>query len=119
MKAFIDDHRDVYEVDPICKVLPIAPSIYDAHRVRQRDSQRQPARTQRRIQIQRVWDKNFQVYGVRTVWHPLRREGMTVARCTVARLMWQVGLQGVVRGKVIRTTVSDKATPCPLVRVNR
>ena len=66
-----------------------------------------------------MWDENFQVYGVRKVWRQLRREGIEVARCTVARLMRAMGLQGIVRGKTVRTTVSDKAAPCPLDRVNR
>jgi putative transposase len=66
-----------------------------------------------------VFDGNFQVYGVRKVWRQLKREGEDVARCTVARLMREMGLQGAVRGKRLRTTVSNKAAPCPLDRVNR
>jgi putative transposase len=69
--------------------------------------------------IQRVFDENFQVYGYRKVWRQLKREGFDVARCTVARLMKVKGLAGVIRGKRIRTTVSDKAAPCPLDHVNR
>ena len=69
--------------------------------------------------IRRVWDENFQVYGVRKVWRQLGREGIAVARCTVARLMREMGLQGVVRGQPVRTTVSDKAAPCPRDKVNR
>ena len=123
MKAFIDEHRAVYGVEPICKVLPIAPSTYYLHAARQTDPGRRSARSLRdeRLgeQIQRVWNDNFQVYGVRKVWRQLRREGVNVARCTVERLMRLKGLQGVVRGKPIKTTVSDPATPCPLDRVHR
>ena len=72
-----------------------------------------------RGEIRRVWEENFGVYGVRKVWRQLGREGVSVARCTVARLMRQMGLQGIVRGKSVRTTISDKAAPCPLDRVNR
>ena len=71
------------------------------------------------IEIRRVYEENFCVYGVRKVWRQLRREGTAVARCTVARLMRAMGLQGAVRGKPVRTTISDKAAPCPLDRVNR
>ena len=70
-------------------------------------------------EIRRVWEENFRVYGVRKVWRQLLREGIAVARCTVARLMRRMGLQGVVRGKTVRTTISNAAAPCPLDRVNR
>jgi len=123
MKTFIDEHRAVYGVEPICKVLPIAPSTYDLHAARQADPSRRSARTRLderlREQIQQVWNDNFQVYGARKVWHQLRREGVNVARCTVERLMRLNGLQGVVRGKPVKTTVSDQAMPCPLDRVHR
>ena len=66
-----------------------------------------------------MFEENFGVYGVRKVWRQLKREGHDVARCTVARLMQTLGLQGVIRGKPVRTTISDKATPCPLDHVNR
>jgi transposase InsO family protein len=69
--------------------------------------------------IRRVWDENFQVYGVRKVWRQLAREGVAVARCTVARLMRGMGLQGAVRGKTVRATISDTAAPCPRDKVNR
>ncbi len=71
------------------------------------------------IDIRRILAENFQVYGVRKVWRQLLREGIKVARCTVARLMWRMGLKGAVRGKVVRTTISNTAAPCPLDRVNR
>ncbi len=70
-------------------------------------------------EIRRVYDENFQVYGVRKVWRQLLREGFEVARCTVARLMRRMGLAGVIRGKSVRTTVPDKAAACPLDHVNR
>jgi transposase InsO family protein len=123
MIAFIDDHREVYGVEPICRQLPIAPSTYRRHAARRAAPSTAPPRIQRdvrlRTEIRRVWDENFQVYGVRKVWHQLRREGFEVARCTVERLMQKMDLQGAVRGKVKRTTVSDKAQPCPRDHVNR
>jgi putative transposase len=123
MIAFIDEHRAVYGVEPICRVLPIAPSTYHAHAARRADPKRLPARARRdaalMIEIRRVYEANFCVYGVRKVWRQLSREGIRVARCTVARLMRAMGLQGAVRGKPVRTTISDKAAPCPLDRVNR
>jgi len=123
MIAFIDDHRHVYGVEPICRVLPIAPSTYHAHVARRADPTTAPPRVRRdaelRRHIHRVWDENFQVYGVRKIWRQLGREGVAVARCTVARLMREMGLQGAVRGRIKRTTVSDKATPCPRDHVNR
>ena len=123
MIAFIDDHREAYGVEPICRVLPIAPSTYRAHAARRRDPGTAPARVRRdavlRGKIRGVFDSNFQVYGVRKVWRQLQREGEDVARCTVARLMRDMGLQGAVRGRRVKTTISDSAAPCPLDRVNR
>lgn len=123
MTAFIDEHREVYGVEPICRVLPIAPSTYHEHAARKANPDRRPARERRDAElsqeIRRVFAENFGVYGVRKVWRQLQREGIAVARCTVARLMRQMGLQGVVRGKSIRTTIPDTAAPCPRDRVNR
>jgi transposase InsO family protein len=123
MIAFIDDHRAVYGVEPICRVLPIAPSTYDTHAARRAEPDRLPARAKRdaalTVEIQRVYEANFCVYGVRKVWRQLAREGIVIARCTVARLMRAMGLAGVVRGKTVRTTVPDPAAVCPLDRVNR
>ncbi|TAH64354.1 MAG: IS3 family transposase [Rhodopseudomonas palustris] len=123
MIDFIDDHRGAYGVEPICKVLPIAPSTYHAHVAKRRDPAKLSARARQdvalKIEVRRVFEENFQVYGVRKVWRQLKREGFDVARCTVSRLMRQMGLQGVIRGKSIRTTISDKAAPCPLDHVNR
>jgi len=123
MIAFIDDHRDVYGVEPICRVLPIAPSTYYLHVARRVDPGRASARARRdavlREEIKRVWEENFRVDGVRKIWRQLAREGIRGARCTVARLMKAMGLEGIIRGKPMRTTVSDKAAPCPLDHVNR
>jgi transposase InsO family protein len=123
MIAFIDAHRAAYGVEPICKVLPIAPSTYHAYVAKRADPSRLSARAKRdailKAEVRRVFEENFRVYGVRKVWRQLKREGRDVARCTVARLMRAMGLEGVIRGKPIRTTISDKAAPCPLDRVNR
>ena len=123
MKVFIDEHRDAYGVEPICKVLPIAPSTYRAHAARRADPSRLPARARSdaalMVEIRRVFEANFHVYGVRKVWRQLGRDGIRVARCTVARLMRVMGLKGVVRGKTVRTTIPDPAAKCPLDRVNR
>ena len=123
MIAFIEDQRVVYGVESICRVLPIAPSTYRAHAACLADPSRASARTKRdaalRPEITRVWEENFRVYGVRKVWRQLLRDGIDVARCTVARLMRQMGLRFAVRGKPVRTTISSPATPCPADHVNR
>jgi transposase InsO family protein len=123
MMASIDDHREEYGVEPICKVLPIAPSTYYAHKAREADPTLRSARAQRddelRRQIQRVWEANFRVYGVRKVWRQLQREGFIVARCTVARLMSEMGLRGAVRGRRRKTTVPAEAADRPLDLVQR
>ena len=103
--------------------MQVAPSAYRRHAARQRNPERRSARARRddllMAHIQRVWDANMQVYGADKVWLQMNREGIAVARCTVERLMNRLGLHGVRRGKVIRTTVPDKAATCPLDRVNR
>src|SRR6185295_8661828 len=123
MIAFIDDHRGAYGVEPICKVLPIAPSTYHDHAAKRANPEKLSVRAKRdtalKPAITRVFAENFGVYGVRKVWRQLRREGFTLARCSVERLMAELGLQGVIRGKPVRTTISDKAAPCPLDHVNR
>jgi putative transposase len=123
VKAFIDEHRASYGVEPMCRVLHIAPSTYWEHAARQADASRRPVRQQQDDamvdHIQRVWDANRQVYGARKVWRQLGREDIEVARCTVERLMRRLGLRGVIRGKPVRTTWPDAAMPCPLDRVNR
>jgi len=122
MTSFVDAYRDEYGVEPICDVIEIAPSTYYEHIRRRQKPETAPARVKRdavmKQEIQRVFDENFQVYGARKVWRQLKREGHDVARCTVERLMQNIGLEGVVRGKPVCTTVSDKAAPCPLDHVN-
>ena len=123
MRAFIDQHCERFGVEPICKLLQVAPSAYWRHAARQRDPSLLSNRARRDVflipHIQRVWQANFQVYGADKIWRQLQREGIQVARCTVERLMRQQGLRGVRRGKVVRTTFGDTAAPCPLDRVNR
>ena len=121
MVRFVDDHRDVYGVESICAVVPIAPSTYFLEKARQVEPTRRSARAQRdaalRPEIQRVWDAHFQVYGPRKVWKQLRREGFRVARCTVGRLMRAMGLAGAVRGRawVVTTEAGPGAPPTDLV----
>ena len=116
-------HRGTFGVEPICRTLQIAPSGYRRHAAWQRDPDRRGARACRDAallpQIARVWSQNLQVYGADKVWRQLGREGVPAARCTVERLMRQLGLRGARRGKSVRTTVPDSAVPCPLDRVNR
>ena len=123
MVAFIDTHRDACGVESICAELPIAPSTYYEHKAREIDPTRVPPRLrrdrERSVDIQRIWDENFQVYGARKVWRQLNREQIVVARCTVERLMRALGLQGVVRGCKCRTTVADDSAELPVDRVNR
>ncbi|MBA8801227.1 transposase InsO family protein [Agrobacterium sp. RC10-4-1] len=123
MISFIDEHRGVFGVEPICRLLPIAPSTYYENVAKRLDVDRLSVRARSdiglKIEIRRVFNENFQVYGVRKVWRQLQREGYDIARSTVALLMRAMGLQGIIRGKPVKTTVSDKAAPCPLDRVNR
>ncbi len=123
MIAFIEEHRDDIGVEPICRHLPIAPSTFHDHMAKRANPNLLSDRAKRdkvlRPEIERVWEQNYKVYGVRKVWHQMRREGFDVARCTVARLMKDLGLEGVIRGKKARTTIPDKAQPCPLDKVNR
>ena len=123
MNAFIDEHRAAHGVEPICSALQVAPSAYRRHAARVREPALLSARAQRDAQllpeVQRVFDANLRVYGADKVWRQLLREGVAVARCTVERLMRRLGLQGVRRGKGVRTTVPDAKAACPLDRVNR
>ena len=118
MITYIDQHKDRYGVEPICQLLPIAPSTYY-------DAKRRPpsARALRdeelKAAIARVHRDNFGVYGARKVWRQLGREGIAVARCTVERLMADLGLEGVRRGRTRRTTTPDAATPRPADLVER
>jgi putative transposase len=117
MIAYVDAHRDRFGVEPICRVLPIAPSTYyQASRplsVRRRRDQ------QLKVEIRRVYDEHFGVYGARKIWRQLHREGIAVARCTVERLMGELGLQGVHRGKSRRTTTPHATAPRPADLVDR
>jgi putative transposase len=123
MIAFIDDHRVVHGVKPICKVLPIAPSTYHAHEAKRRNPLRLSARARRdlalRVEVRRVFEANYRVYSVRKVWRQLQRERFDVARCTVVRLMRAMGLASVIRGKPVRTTISDRSAPRPRDYINR
>ena len=123
MIAFIDDHREAHGVEPICRVLPIAPSTYHDHLAKRADPEKLSARAKRDLElkpeIKRVFAENFEVYGARKVWRQMLREGFAVARCTVERLMADLGLHGVIRGKPIRTTVQDKTALYQRVHVNR
>jgi putative transposase len=123
LRDFIDKHRDTHGVEPICKVLQIAPSGYRRHAALRCKPEQRCVRARRDEvlvpEIERVWNANMQVYGADKVWRQLGREGHPVARCTVERLMRKRGLQGVRRGKVVRTTISDNKAPCPLDRINR
>jgi transposase InsO family protein len=124
MGAFIEAHQGVYGVEPICAQVPIAPSTYYAWRAQTRDPARRSTRAQRdaalRVEIQRVWDENFRVYGAEKVWRQLGREAIVAARCTVERLMRAMGLRGVTRGRAFTiTTVRDDGTPRPADLVQR
>ena len=123
MIAFIDDHRDAYGIEPVCPVLPIVPSTYYEHVAQRQDPSRLSARAREDLilksEIARAFAENFAVYGVRKVWRQMMREGFVIARCTVEWLMREMGLAGVIRGKPVRTTISDKAAQCPHDHVNR
>jgi transposase InsO family protein len=123
MVRYIDEHKDRFGVEPICAVLPIAPSTYYEQKAREHDPDRRPARAIRdealKPEVQRVWEENFRVYGAHKVWTQLNREGLRVARCTVERLMKALGLRGVVRGKTFKTTIPDELADRRQDRVNR
>lgn len=124
MVSFIDDHRGAYGVEPICEVLPMAPSTDYAYQAREADPTRIPERATRddslAVEMHRVWQANRSIYGARKVWRQLKREGVQVARCTVERLMRLSGLEGVVRGKKVRTTIPvDLSSERPLDLVKR
>jgi putative transposase len=124
MVAFIDDQRATYGVEPICDVLPIAPSTYFRHKEAQRDPGKRSARAQQdevlRPLIRRVWEENHCVYGPRKVWKQLRREGRREGRCRVRRLMQAMGLVGAVRGRAwVATTQADAEADRPTDLVDR
>ena len=118
MISFIDDHRGSHGVEPICRVLPIAPSTYHDHVAKRTEPEKLSARAKRdeilKSEIARVFAENFEVYGARKGCLELKREKVRdVARCTVERLMRGMGLRGVIRGKHVKTTFSDKTSACP------
>jgi transposase InsO family protein len=121
--TFIDEHRERFGVEPICKTLQVAPSAYRRHAARLRNPELRSERARRdealSVEITRVWNANRAVYGADKVWRQMHRENLPVARCTVERLMRGMGLQGVVRGKKVRTTLSDPAAASPRDLVNR
>ncbi|NLC36731.1 MAG: IS3 family transposase [Alcaligenaceae bacterium] len=123
INAYIDQHRGLYGVEPICKVLQVAPSAYRRYAARCRNPELRSLRAKRdeqlMVNIQRVWEQNFRVYGARKVWKQLNREGVMVARCTVERLMRHLGIEGIRRGKRVRTTIPDSAAACPRDLVKR
>jgi len=123
MVSFIDEHRNEHGVEPICKQLPIAPSTYYEHKLCEKDPNRASDRRKRdqwlEVEIQRVWDENKQVYGVRKVWRQLKRENIAAARCTVERLMKRLGIEGIRRGAKCWTTRSDDTLDLPADLVNR
>ena|SRR5579864_3008117 len=124
MVTFIDDHRIAYGVEPICRVLPIAPSTYFRRKAEQRDSSTRSARAQRdavlRAIIRRIWEENQRVYGPRKVWKQMGREGLHEARCRVRRLMREMGLAGAVRGRAwVTTTQTESAADRPSDLVDR
>jgi transposase InsO family protein len=118
MIAYIDANKDRFGVEPICQLLPIAPSTYYQHSTRPSSA---PAvrDAQLKVEISRIHDDNFGVYGARKIWRQLHRDGISVARCTVERLMRQLGLQGVRRGKPHKTTTPDQAADRPADLVDR
>ena len=123
MTSFVDEHRESYGVEPICAMLPIAPSTYYEQKARQADPSRLPERARRDSvlceEIERVWNENRRIYGARKVWRQLQREGIEVARCTVERLMRRLGIAGAVRGRKHRTTIPAEVAARPADLVQR
>ena len=124
MVDFIEEHREALGVEPICKMMPIAPSTFYDHRAKRLDPEKRSARAKRddalRAEIRRVYDENRQVYGARKVWLQLGREGIEAGRCTVERLMRSMGLRGAVRGSTFKvTTIGDEALERPADLVKR
>ncbi len=120
---FIDYYRDLYGVESICKVLPIAPSTFHRHKALEKNEKlrckHHHTDEKLKSEIQRVWQENHRVYGVPKVWKQLKREGIKAARCTVERLMKDLGIQGVCRGRRCITTIPDENAEKPLDHVNR
>jgi len=123
MVAFIDDHRGEYGVEPICALLPIAPSTYYEHKACERDPSRRSKRWHRDVElrgaIRGVWEENFQVYGARKIWRQLNRQDQRVARCTVERLTQDMQIQGARRGRSFKTTIASESAHRPADLVAR
>jgi len=123
MTSFIDKHRDVHRVEPVCAQIPIAPSTYCKQKLCEADPSSQSARARRdaelKVEVRRAWKESFRVYEARKIGRQLRREGFDVARCTVERLMRKLGMRGVVHGKGYKTTVPDFAAERPADLVER
>jgi len=123
MVSFVDEHRDEYGVEPICEMLPIAPSTFYEQIARRRDPDLRPAREKRddelKPEILRIWNENRRAYGAHKIWRQSHREDIPVARCTVERLMRALGISGVRRGRRFKTTIPDNAAARPLDLVNR
>ena len=123
MMDFIEESREAFGVEPICKALQFAPSTYYDRRAIVRDPERSSRRAKSdaamSLRIDGAWEDNRKLYGARKIWHVLRRDGQDVARCTVERLMRALGIRGVVRGKRVVTTNPDTSLPCPDDKVNR
>lgn len=124
MVSFIDDHREAYGVEPICRVVPIAPSTYYEEKAREQEPALRPPRYHRDAELREKileirGQKHFENYGARKTWKELRRRGTEAARCTVARLMRGLGLRGTIRGRTVKTTVPDLAADRPLDHVER
>jgi transposase InsO family protein len=123
MMDFIEESREAFGVEPICKALQFAPSTYYDRRAIVRDPERASRRAKSdaamSLRIDGAWEDNRKLYGARKIWHVLRRDGQDVARCTVERLMRALGIRGVVRGKRVVTTNPDTSLPCPDDKVNR
>jgi len=123
MVSFIEEHRAEYGVEPICRMLPIAPSTFYEHMARRANPELRSARAKRddelRPEVHRIWEENRRVYGARKVWKQFRREGQPVARCTVERLMRELAISGVIRGRRVRTTIADEQADQPRDLVNR
>jgi transposase InsO family protein len=123
MVAYIDDYRGRFGIEPICKVLPIAPSTYYEQKARERDPDRRSTRAKRderlKPEVERVYVENFCVYGARKIWKQLNRESIPIARCTTERLTAALGLSGAVRGKAWKTTIPDRDAERPRDLVQR
>ena len=115
---FVDAFRDRFGVEPICRVVQLAPSTYWSAK-RRPSSARRLRDEMLRVEIRRVFDENFGVYGAPKIWAQLNREGIRVARCTVERLMRDMGIRGAVRGKTRRTTIAAEGTARPADLVDR